>query len=150
MSKYDIVILSGGFDPPHVGHVRMAIDSARFGEKVIIGVNSDEWLMRKKGYVFMPWSERAEIMSSIKGVDQAVEFSDSDNTAVDLIKKIKNQNPDLSIAFANGGDRAIGNTPEKIFCESVGIDMLWSVGGEKIQSSSDLVSAANDASSDRV
>lgn len=139
---YDIIIISGGFDPPHVGHFRMAMAASKLGKKVIVGVNSDEWLLRKKGYSFMPWSERSEMMSCVKGVSQAVAFDDSDNTATSLISNIRNQNPHISIAFANGGDRIDGNTPEKELCKNINVDMIWGVGGEKIQSSSDLVEAS--------
>jgi len=136
---YDIILMSGGFDPPHIGHVRMIIDAASRGKEVIIGVNSDEWLMRKKGYVFMEWAERAELIQSIKGVSESVAFDDSDNTASDLIIKARKQFPDLKIAFANGGDRVSGNTPEMETCSNTNVDMLWEIGGEKIQSSSELV-----------
>mgnify|MGYP001305765525 CR=1 FL=1 len=139
---YDIIIISGGFDPPHIGHIRMALESAELSEKVIVGVNSDDWLMRKKNYVFMKQEERLEIMSAIKGVDACLFFDDTDNTAIDLIRKVKTSYPNASIAFANGGDRITNNTPEKSFCEEAGIEMLWGVGGGKIQSSSDLVSAS--------
>lgn len=136
---YDIVVISGGFDPPHVGHFRMALASSELGERVIVGVNSDEWLKRKKGYVFMPWAERAEMMCSVKGVDSSVKFDDSDNTASDLLRAVRKENPDASICFANGGDRVGNNTPEQSVCLDLNIDMVWSVGGGKVQSSSDLV-----------
>mgnify|MGYP001235923352 CR=1 FL=1 len=139
---YDVVMISGGFDPPHVGHIRMALESAKIGKKVIVGVNSDDWLTRKKGYVFMPWAERAELMEAVKGVDKCLDFDDSDNTAIDLIRKVRELYPNDSVAFANGGDRITDNTPEKSFCESVGVEMVWEVGGGKIQSSSDLVKAS--------
>ena len=78
---YDIVLLSGGFDPAHVGHVRMVRSAAMVGRKVVIGINSDEWLVRKKGYSFMPLNERKEIMGSFAGAYMAKEFDDSDDTA---------------------------------------------------------------------
>ena len=129
------IMVSGGFDPIHVGHVRMILDAANFAN-VIVVANSDDWLMRKKGYVFMPWQERAEIIASIRGVVSVESVDDSDNTLCEAISRLK---PDY---FANGGDRKIGNTPEVDLCEDLGISLVWNVGGLKIQSSSDLVSAA--------
>lgn len=128
------IMVSGGFDPIHVGHVRMILDAANYGN-VIVVANSDDWLMRKKGYIFMPWEERAEIISSIKGVISVETVDDSDNSVCEAIDRIR---PDY---FANGGDRKIGNTPEVDLCSKLGISLIWNVGGDKIQSSSDLVAA---------
>ena len=126
-------MVSGGFDPPHVGHIRMFQDAADWGD-VIVAINSDEWLMRKKGYVFMPWEERAEIIRELQSVDQVVSFNDNDDTANQAIKVHR---PD---AFANGGDRKKKNTPEMDLCDKLGIQMLWGIGGkDKPQSSSWLV-----------
>ena len=127
-----IVAVSGGFDPIHVGHVRMIRAAATHGHVIVIA-NSDSWLMRKKGYVFMPWSERAEIIRNIKGVTAVFEADDDDNTVTESLLKLK---PDI---FANGGDRKTNNTPEMEVCDELGIEMIWIVGGGKIQSSSELV-----------
>ena len=135
MSNKKVVAVSGGFDPVHIGHVRMIQNSAEIGDVLVI-VNSDDWLERKKGYVFMPFEERAEILSAIKGVTAVVAVDDTDNTVCEALKKYK---PDC---FANGGDRKQKNTPEMTVCEELGIEMLWSMGGGKIQSSSWLVSDA--------
>ena len=126
------IMVSGGFDPIHVGHVRMIQEAAKQGD-VIVVANSDEWLMRKKGYVFMPWEERAEIIESIRGVRTVSTVNDSDGTVCEAIERIR---PD---AFANGGDRKGNNTPEVALCNHFNIELLWNVGGGKIQSSSDLV-----------
>jgi len=127
------IMVSGGFDPPHIGHVRMFQDAAKWGE-VIVAINSDDWLMRKKGYVFMPWSERAEIIREMRSVYHVVSFNDNDDTANQAIK-IHRPN-----AFANGGDRKKKNTPEMDLCDKLGIQMLWGIGGkDKPQSSSWLV-----------
>ena len=132
MSKKTILV-SGGFDPPHIGHVRMFKEAAEWGT-VIVAINSDEWLMRKKGYVFMPWAQRAEIIKEFASVSIVTHFDDSDDTACDAIKKFR---PD---AFANGGDRKKENTPEMDLCDDLGIQMLWGIGGkDKPQSSSWLV-----------
>ena len=82
--KQKYIMLSGGFDPIHVGHIRMIKEAAEWG-KVIVAVNSDEWLLRKKGYVFMTRKERIDILNEIKGVAHAVTFDDSDDTACDAI-----------------------------------------------------------------
>jgi len=131
------VMVSGGFDPIHVGHVRMILEAAKHGE-VIVVANSDDWLMRKKGYVFMPWEERAEIIESIRGVVRVEHVDDSDNTVCEAISRCR---PD---AFANGGDRKGDNTPEVALCNELGIELMWNVGGGKIQSSSELVSKSKE------
>ena len=128
-----IILVSGGFDPPHIGHVRMFKEASKWGD-VVVAMNSDDWLMRKKGYVFMPWEERAEIIREFVSVSVVTRFDDSDNTACDAIRKFR---PD---AFANGGDRKKENTPEMDLCDQLGVQMLWSIGGkDKPQSSSWLV-----------
>lgn len=136
---YDIVIISGGFDPVHKGHVRMVKSSAELCEMLIVGVNSDDWLRRKKGKEFMEFDERVEIMSAFQGVGYAVGFDDSDNSASDLIKRTRELYPAASIAFANGGDRLHDNIPEVQTCLEHDVEMVWNIGGGKIQSSSDLI-----------
>ena len=128
------VLVSGGFDPPHIGHVRMFKEAAEWGT-VIVAINSDEWLMRKKGYVFMPWEERAELIGAYDFVDEVVKAKDDNRTVVESLEEIK---PDI---FANGGDRANVNTPEVRFCRENGIKMMWGVGGHKVQSSSSMVTS---------
>ena len=134
MSKKTICV-SGGFDPVHVGHLRMMKEAARHGDVVAI-VNSDEWLMRKKGYIFMPFEERCEIIEWFWCVVATSHVDDADNTVCEALKRLK---PDY---FANGGDRKNDNTPEMEVCDSLGIELLWNVGGGKIQSSSTLVNDA--------
>jgi D-beta-D-heptose 7-phosphate kinase/D-beta-D-heptose 1-phosphate adenosyltransferase len=137
-TPYDTVMVSGGFDPIHIGHVRMILEAAREFGDVIVAVNSDDWLLRKKGYVFMPFDERAEIVRALHGVTKVVAFDDADNTACDAIREHK------PTYFANGGDRTTENTPEQDACEEFGVEMIWGVGGGKIQSSSDLVNESAD------
>lgn len=132
MTDRPTVAVSGGFDPVHVGHVRMILEAAEVGDVIVIA-NSDDWLMRKKGYVFMPWEERAEILASIKGVLKVVTVDDSDGTVCEALRREK------PTFFANGGDRKTDNTPEMDVCSELGIGLLWEVGGGKIQSSSELV-----------
>jgi D-beta-D-heptose 7-phosphate kinase/D-beta-D-heptose 1-phosphate adenosyltransferase len=131
MSKKKVCV-SGGFDPVHVGHLRMMQEAQQYGEVTVI-VNSDEWLMRKKGYIFMPFRERREIIDGFECVSATTAAEDSDNTVCEALRTIK---PDY---FANGGDRKTNNTPEMDVCRELGIEMLWSVGGGKVQSSSALV-----------
>lgn len=138
------MILSGGFDPVHKGHVRMFKAAKNMARKVIVGLNSDEWLVRKKGKAFMNFAERAEIVKEFYSVDEVVMFNDKDNSAIDLLIRIQRLYPECSIAFGNGGDRTIDNIPEKGFCEAYNIDMVWQVGGGKVQSSSDLIKNSED------
>jgi D-beta-D-heptose 7-phosphate kinase/D-beta-D-heptose 1-phosphate adenosyltransferase len=134
-NKRKIVTISGGCDPLHSGHVAMILEAATYGDVVVI-LNSDDWLMRKKGYVFMPWKERAEILMGIKGVVDVVPVDDSDGTVCEALRRIQPH------YFANGGDRKVGNTPEGDVCAELGIEMLWGIGGtEKVQSSSWLIDA---------
>lgn len=127
------IMVSGGFDPVHIGHIRMILEASTHGD-VIVVANSDEWLFRKKGFVFMEFSQRAEILASIKGVVKVSGVDDSDNTVCEAIRRLK---PDY---FANGGDRGRNNTPEQTLCDEIGVEMLWGIGGEnKANSSSTLV-----------
>ena len=114
----------------------MIAEAAKMGDVIIIA-NSDAWLMRKKGYVFMPWDERQEILYNFKGVIDVVEAQDDDGSVCKTLSKIK---PDI---FANGGDRKSDNVPEVVLCEHLDIELIWNVGGEKIQSSSELVTNVN-------
>ncbi len=132
MKSKKVVAISGGFDPVHVGHVRMIAAAARMGDVIIIA-NSDKWLMRKKGYVFMDYDERQEILYNFKGVIDVVEAQDDDDSVCKTLERVK---PDI---FANGGDRKSDNVPEVALCDKLGIELRWNVGGEKIQSSSELV-----------
>ncbi len=135
MKRIPTIAVSGGFDPIHKGHVQMIREAAKYGN-VIVFLNSDEWLIRKKGYKFMSFEERAYIAGCIKGVTVVSNVDDSDDTVCEGLKRFR---PDY---FANGGDRKQTNTPEMDVCEELGITMLWNVGGGKIQSSSDLVAKA--------
>ena len=127
------VMVSGGFDPIHGGHIQMIRDAAQYGN-VIVVANSDDWLLRKKGYVFMSFEERSKILKEIKGVILVSAVDDSDNTVCNAIRMLR---PDY---FANGGDRGKSNTPEQDICEELGVEMLWGIGGDyKFNSSSDLI-----------
>ena len=112
------IMVSGGFDPLHVGHLRMIKEAANYG-KVIVVVNSDPWLLRKKGYSFMSWEDRKELIEGYSEVWKVVPVDDSDGTVCEALRREK---PDY---FANGGDRTSNNTPEKQVCEELGIEMVW-------------------------
>ncbi len=124
------VIVSGGFDPIHIGHIRLIREASTLGKLIVI-LNNDDFLMRKKGYVFMPQEERKEILENIKGVDSVFISIDEDDSVCKSLEKIR---PDI---FANGGDRSgESEIREAEVCRQLGIEMLFNVGGGKVQSSS--------------
>jgi len=133
--KRPTVMVSGGFDPVHVGHIRMILEASQYGDVIVIA-NTDQWLHRKKGFVFMEWERRAEILNSIKGVILVDSVDDSDGTVCEAIRRLQ------PTYFANGGDRIRDNIPEVQTCLDNNVEMIWNVGGEKIQSSSDLIKNA--------
>lgn len=128
-----IVAVSGGFDPVHIGHIRHFKEAKKLGDKVVLILNSDRFLKNKKGYVFMPFRERKEVLENIKYIDKIIPCMDKDQTVCKTLRKLK---PDI---FANGGDRNAKNTAERKVCEELKIKMVFNVGGKKIQSSSRLV-----------
>ena len=136
--KKPTVMVSGGFDPVHAGHIRMIRHAAQFGD-VIVVANSDNWLFRKKGFDFMEWERRVEILNAIKGVVLVDSVDDADDTVCEAIRRLK------PTYFANGGDRGKSNTPEQAVCEELGIELLWGIGGEeKLDSSSELARKVRD------
>jgi D-beta-D-heptose 7-phosphate kinase/D-beta-D-heptose 1-phosphate adenosyltransferase len=138
----DVVILSGGFDPVHDGHISMFRHAALKYDKVLVGLNSDKWLIRKKGAAFMPYDVRKTILESIKYIDCVYSFDDSDDTAIELIDVMNTCWSDVasSITFGNGGDRKEGNYPELHFCRDMNIAIDDSIGGsDKVNSSSDFL-----------
>ena len=108
----NIVVVSGGFDPVHSGHVLLLNSAKTYGDYLIVGVNSDDWLARKKGRSFMPFAERCAVVGNMKAVDEILGFDDSDDTACDLLEKVKKTYPNNPVIFANGGDRTPTNIPE--------------------------------------
>ena len=129
-----VVAVSGGFDPVHIGHVRMIQEAAKVG-KVVVILNTDDFLLRKKGYVFMSFEERKEIMESIKNVDGVCKSRDKDDTVIETLRWLK---PDY---FANGGDVDESKNKEIDVCREIGCKLMYNVGGGKIQSSSRLTMA---------
>jgi len=134
-----IICISGGFDPLHVGHVRLMKSASQHGSVFVI-LNSDEWLMRKKGYMFMTFDERQEIIRSMGAVYDVISVDDNDGTVCEALERIR---PSY---FGNGGDRLSDNVPEVEVCKKLGIKTIWNLGGEKVQSSSDLVQSYKELS----
>lgn len=131
-----LVLVSGGFDPVHSGHINLIKEASIYGEVVVL-LNSDEWLRKKKGNEFLPYSEREIIMQSIKNVKAVLSFDDKDMTCIDGLKKAILKYPNYNIKFANGGDRNDKTTPESLFCKKNNIETLWGIGGKnKLNSSS--------------
>lgn len=139
-----IVLVTGGFDPVHSGHIEYINAARKLGDVLFIGLNSDDWLIRKKGKPFMPWNERHIILSNIRNVDDVFAFDDSDGTAIDAIRRIREENPDHTIIFANGGDRTKENIPE-MECGIEDIEFEFGVGGtNKLNSSSWILKKWNE------
>ena len=138
MNKTECIVVSGGFDPIHVGHLKMFKEASELAPKLIVIVNNDNFLIEKKGYIFMPIAERMEIIEGFGVVDTVVESIDADLTVCKTLEWLsKEENVNI---FANGGDRDSKDTiPEAEVCEQNNIAMKFNVGGGKIQSSSSLV-----------
>jgi D-beta-D-heptose 7-phosphate kinase/D-beta-D-heptose 1-phosphate adenosyltransferase len=129
-----IVVVSGGFDPLHSGHIKVIKEARMLGDMLIVGINSDEWLARKKGQAFMPWTERLCILNNLSAVDEVYTFDDEDDTACHLLQQVQAHYPNAEIVFANGGDRTAANIPEMTV---TGVEYVFGVGGEsKVNSSS--------------
>jgi cytidyltransferase-like protein len=131
-----VVLVTGGFDPLHSGHIEYFKAARRLGNLLVVGINSDEWLARKKGQAFMPASERRAIIENIYQVHRVIEFNDSDNTAIDAIRKVKELFPMYKVVFANGGDRTADNIPEMVFDD---VEFAFGVGGEDKKNSSSWI-----------
>lgn len=139
-----VVVVSGGFDPLHSGHIAYFREAKKLGEILIAGVNSDEWLVRKKGKAFLPLNERIEIVSAIKYVDHVFRFNDDDDSASLLLKLVKQSFPDRKIIVANGGDRNESNNRE---IGVDGVEFVYGVGGShKMNSSSSILRKWNESS----
>ena len=132
-----IVVVSGGFDPIHSGHIAYFKSAKELGEKLIVALNSDEWLINKKGKFFMPFSERKTILENISCVDLVIDFEDDDlGSATNALVKVKEMYPDDVLIFANGGDRNKENIPEMSVDN---INFEFSVGGDDKKNSSSWI-----------
>lgn len=141
MKKRKLVAVSGGFDPLHIGHVRLLKAARMLGDSLVVIINNDNWLRAKKGFVFMPERERAELIRAFPFVDKVVltdhTKDDPDRSVAPALKKLR------PAIFANGGDRFARNTPEAAVCRSLGIKAVFNIGkGGKVQSSSWMINAA--------
>jgi len=136
----DIILVSGGFDPIHSGHINLIEEASRYGEVVVL-LNSDDWLVQKKGKEFLPYNERKKIMNALKNVIDVIAFDDSDKTCIDGIRKGIRKYPNRKIKFANGGDRKNDTTPapETIYCQKNKVEVLWGIGGNNKANSSSWI-----------
>ena len=129
-----VVLVTGGFDPLHSGHIEYFKAARTLGDMLVVGINSDAWLERKKGRAFMPSTERVNIIQNLRQVDHCVLFDDSDCTAREAIRNAKMLYPNSQIVFANGGDRTADNIPEMTEPD---VEFVFGVGGtNKLNSSS--------------
>ena len=136
-----IVIVTGGFDPIHSGHIAYFNAAKALGDKLVVGLNTDAWLTRKKGRPFMTWYERSKIIQSLKMVDYVIEFNDDDDTARNAIKLARQTFPDAELIFANGGDRNPSNNRE---ANVEGVTFVFGIGGShKMNSSSEILKSWN-------
>lgn len=133
-----VVVVSGGFDPLHVGHVRMFEEARKFGNKLIVILNNDNWLRKKKGVVFMPQRERKELIKALSAVDEVMLTRHPKNPEdMSVCAELQFLRPHV---FANGGDRTRRNIPEVLVCKAMGCKMVFNIGkGGKVQSSSWLL-----------
>ena len=133
-----IVLVTGGFDPLHSGHIKYFEEAKKLGDQLIIGLNSDDWLTRKKGRPFMKWEDRLAVVRNIRGVNWTVQFDDSDGTAKDAIRKVRLNYPNDTIIFANGGDRTKDNIPEMDIKDN-NLEFVFGVGGKNKMNSSSWI-----------
>ena len=131
-----IVLVTGGFDPIHSGHLAYFQAAKQLGDKLVVGLNSDAWLTRKKSRPFMPMSERFALVSALSIVDEVVVYNDDDGSSCDAIRLVKMRYPDADIIFANGGDRTASNIPEMSIKD---VEFRFGVGGDNKANSSSWI-----------
>lgn len=133
-----IVLVTGGFDPLHSGHIAYFKAACTLGDMLIVGLNSDEWLTRKKGAPFMPWNERLCIINNLSMVDEVFTFDDEDGSARHFIQQVRAHYPTAELVFANGGDRTQNNIPEMDVIDA-NLKFVYGVGGESKANSSSWI-----------
>ena len=132
-----IILVSGGFDPIHSGHIEYFKSAKKLGDKLVVALNSDKWLEKKKGKFFMPYEEREVIIKSIMYVDEVIDFKDDEQgSCINALEKLKSLYPNDDIYFANGGDRNKKNIPEMTVSD---INFIFSVGGDNKKNSSSWI-----------
>ena len=132
-----IAVVSGGFDPVHSGHINLFRSAYElFDRKIVVLLNSDDWLTRKKGKPFLPAEERKVILEAMSMVDRVILFDDSDNSCCDGLERVKELYPEDTVVFCNGGDRTKENIPEM---QVAGIDFKFGIGGENKSNSSSWI-----------
>lgn len=137
MSKR-IVLVTGGFDPLHSGHIAYFQEAKRLGHFLVVGINSDEWLTRKKGKPFLPFEERESIIVNLRMVDLVIGFNDEDGSARDAIRVVRKMFPKDKIVFANGGDRTAQNIPE-MSLDDKNLEFQFGIGGHDKKNSSSWI-----------
>jgi len=133
-----IALITGGFDPLHSGHLAYIEAARALGDILVVAVNSDAWLERKKGRAFMPARERSAILRAMRGVDFVIEFNDQDDSARQAIRMVRQSYPQDRIIFANGGDRTQTNIPEMDAADD-NIEFQFGVGGDSKANSSSWI-----------
>ncbi len=133
-----IVLVTGGFDPLHSGHIAYFKAARALGDQLIVGLNSDDWLIRKKGRAFMPWNERLCVINNLAMVNEVYTFDDEDGSAKQFIRQVRAHYPDAELIFANGGDRTAKNIPEMDVIDN-NLLFEFSVGGEDKKNSSSWI-----------
>ena len=151
VKKPIVVAVSGGFDPIHIGHVRMFDEAKALGDKLVVILNNDNWIKKKKGGAFMPDYERKEVIEGLRSVDRVMLSKHPENPEdMSVCSELRELHPDI---FANGGDRTVADSknqssslsPEAVLCAQLGIKMVFNVGrGGKVQSSSWLLKNYNE------
>lgn len=141
--KLTVVAVSGGFDPIHIGHIRLFNNAKKLGDKLVVILNNDNWLKNKKGFVFMPEKERKELIEALSSVDRVILTSHKKKSLdMSVCNELEKLRPNI---FANGGDRTKKNIPEVDICKKINCQMIFNIGhGGKIQSSSWLLSKYKD------
>ena len=132
------ILVTGGFDPLHSGHLAYFEAARQLGDRLVVGVNSDAWLARKKGRCFMPVTERMALIQNLRMVDQCLVFDDIDGSAVNAIQEVLALFPQDRVIFANGGDRTSANIPEMAL-QDHRLEFRFGVGGENKKNSSSWI-----------